>query len=51
MTTIATYHVRMVYDRAAASGKKSSVALSSWRATTSKLERLRLLKMAACHPS
>ena len=35
MTTIATYHVRMVNGRATASGEKSSEALASWCATMS----------------
>ena len=35
MTTIATYHVRMVNGRATASGEKSSEACASWCATMS----------------
>jgi len=35
MTTIATYHVRMVNRRATASGEKSSEARASWCATMS----------------
>ncbi len=37
MTTIATYHVRMVNGRATASGEKCSEALASWCATMSQL--------------